>query len=243
MCDLWQHTTERDTPAERSPRRSPTRDRHSTARTSRSARSSCTTPAASSIPALCPTTTTMASPPRSLASSRVIVESHPALVGARTRRFLEALHRHQAADVVASARSRDGARDGTSRGARAAEQEDDGRRFLLAAGRLRSLGVALRVFLLVSPPFVPTDEQDEWLLRSIDRGVRSRRDGRVAHSDATGKRRARRARRERPLPAALDCSISSGASTLALARVGSGRRPACLPISGIWSGSPIVGTA
>ena len=40
--------------------------------------------------------------------------------------------------------------------------------FLRAADRLESLGVALRVFLLVSPPFVPDAEQDEWLLRSID---------------------------------------------------------------------------
>ena len=40
--------------------------------------------------------------------------------------------------------------------------------FLQAAGRLKSLGVALRVFLLVSPPFVPPADQDEWLLRSID---------------------------------------------------------------------------
>ncbi len=40
--------------------------------------------------------------------------------------------------------------------------------FAVAAGRLQSLGVALRVFLLVSPPFVPLAEQDDWLLRSID---------------------------------------------------------------------------
>jgi hypothetical protein len=28
--------------------------------------------------------------------------------------------------------------------------------------------VALRVFLLVSPPFVPDADQDDWLLRSVD---------------------------------------------------------------------------
>ena len=37
-----------------------------------------------------------------------------------------------------------------------------------AAGHLSELGVAVRVFLLVSPPFVPREQQDEWLLRSID---------------------------------------------------------------------------
>ena len=37
-----------------------------------------------------------------------------------------------------------------------------------AADALADRGVALRVFLLISPPFVPLHEQDAWLLRSID---------------------------------------------------------------------------
>lgn len=40
--------------------------------------------------------------------------------------------------------------------------------FRLAADQLRQRAVALRAFLLVSPPFVPPDHQDDWLLRSID---------------------------------------------------------------------------
>jgi hypothetical protein len=40
--------------------------------------------------------------------------------------------------------------------------------FRLAADQLRRRAVALRAFLLVSPPFVPPDAQDDWLLRSID---------------------------------------------------------------------------
>jgi uncharacterized Fe-S cluster-containing MiaB family protein len=39
--------------------------------------------------------------------------------------------------------------------------------FAHAAEALKDRGVALRVFLLISPPFVPAEEQDEWLLRSI----------------------------------------------------------------------------
>ena len=39
--------------------------------------------------------------------------------------------------------------------------------FTLAAERLLTRGVSLRVFLLISPPFVPLDEQNDWLLRSI----------------------------------------------------------------------------
>ncbi len=41
-------------------------------------------------------------------------------------------------------------------------------RFAHAAAELRRRDVALRVFLLISPPFIPADEQDAWLLRSID---------------------------------------------------------------------------
>ena len=37
-----------------------------------------------------------------------------------------------------------------------------------AASALADMGVALRVFLLVSPPFIADAEQDEWLARSID---------------------------------------------------------------------------
>ena len=40
--------------------------------------------------------------------------------------------------------------------------------FARAAAELRRRDVALRVFLLISPPFIPAEEQDAWLLRSID---------------------------------------------------------------------------
>jgi archaeosine synthase beta-subunit len=101
--------------------------------------------------------------------SRVIVESHPSLVGARTIRFLEALDRHCSADMSPPALE-------VAMGLETAHPEAlerlnkrmtvDG--FLRAADRLRSLGAALRVFLLVAPPFVPDAEQDDWLRRSID---------------------------------------------------------------------------
>jgi uncharacterized Fe-S cluster-containing MiaB family protein len=40
--------------------------------------------------------------------------------------------------------------------------------FEVAAAALRSRGIAVRVFLLVSPPFVPEADQEAWLIRSID---------------------------------------------------------------------------
>ena len=39
--------------------------------------------------------------------------------------------------------------------------------FASAAGTLRRLGVSLRVFVLIGPPFVPGDEQDHWLLATV----------------------------------------------------------------------------
>ncbi len=101
--------------------------------------------------------------------TRVIVESHPSLVGARTTRFLAALESRRTPDAPAPALE-------VAMGLETAHPDALERLhkrmtvegFLLAADELRSMGVALRVFLLVSPPFVPHAEQDEWLRRSID---------------------------------------------------------------------------
>ena len=40
--------------------------------------------------------------------------------------------------------------------------------FAAAARALDDRGVALRVFLLISPPFIDPGDQDAWLLRSVD---------------------------------------------------------------------------
>ena len=98
--------------------------------------------------------------------SRVIVESHPALVGPRVDRWLAALARDPTAPPQLE----------VAIGLETAHQEALDRlnkRFTLAdfaraAQALADRGAALRVFLLISPPFVPASEQDAWLLRSID---------------------------------------------------------------------------
>jgi archaeosine synthase beta-subunit len=99
---------------------------------------------------------------------QVIVESHPALVGPRVDRFLAALERHgDPADLP---------RLEVAMGLETAHPEALDRlnkRFTLggftrASRMLADLGVALRVFLLISPPFVPVDEQDAWLQASVD---------------------------------------------------------------------------
>jgi radical SAM enzyme (TIGR01210 family) len=100
---------------------------------------------------------------------RVIVESHPALIGARLDRFLEALNRRRAASGVPVQLEVAMGLETASRDAleRLHKRMTVGQ-FAAAAEALRSRGVALRTFLLISPPFVPADEQDVWLLHSID---------------------------------------------------------------------------
>lgn len=104
---------------------------------------------------------------------RVIVESHPALLGRRLVAFKERLRR--------AAERRDGSSDArgpaleVAVGVETAHPEalerldkhvtlDDLRR---AGDVLAEVGAALRAFLLINPPFVPHDEQDHWLVESV----------------------------------------------------------------------------
>jgi radical SAM enzyme (TIGR01210 family) len=102
----------------------------------------------------------------------VIVESHPALVDdrrCRVDRFLESL-------AAASARADTPTTLEVAIGLETAHPDaldrlnkrftvDDFRR---AATALVGRGIAVRVFLLIAPPFVPAFEQDDWLRRSLD---------------------------------------------------------------------------
>ena len=99
--------------------------------------------------------------------SRVIVESHPTLVGPRVDRLRSALDRHDhgqpAALEVAMGleTAHPEALDALNKRFRLDE-------FAAAARALKERDVALRVFLLISPPFIAPEEQDEWLLQSLD---------------------------------------------------------------------------
>ena len=120
-----------------------------------------------------------------------------------------------------------------------------------AADFLREHDIALRVFVLLNPPFMPADEAVEWACRSLDSGRRLRRRGLRGDSDSRRQRRhgsadrrrrsraARRhcgARRSRPsvehgLSRArpmLACSPTSGTSTLLRLRLLARRRAARL---------------
>jgi hypothetical protein len=101
--------------------------------------------------------------------SRVVVESHPALVGPRVDRLLDALVRHRSGRQPSAALE-------VAMGLETAHPQaldSLNKHFTLAgfeaaAQALLRRGVALRVFLLISPPFVAAADQDQWLLRSLD---------------------------------------------------------------------------
>ncbi len=102
---------------------------------------------------------------------QVVVEAHPALVGARTARLIEVF---AAASGDASGPALEVAMGLETVHPGALELLNKGitfERFRQAADQLHAVGATLRVFLLIAPPFMPAGEQDRWLLRSIDSAV------------------------------------------------------------------------
>jgi radical SAM enzyme (TIGR01210 family) len=103
---------------------------------------------------------------------QVIVESHPSLVTehrGRVDRWVEVLSAHcDASGDPASLEVAIGLET-----AHPAALDRLNKRFTVdgfrrAAASLLGRGISLRVFLLISPPFVSGPEQDEWLRRSLD---------------------------------------------------------------------------
>ncbi len=136
--------------------------------------------------------------------SRVIVESHPALVGPRVDRLLDgARSASRTWGTVGAARSRDGPGDRAPGRARSTEQAvHAGTTSRRPPAALDDRGVALRVFLLISPPFVPVARAGRLAAAFGGRGLLLRRLRRVAGAHAAGQWRDRRAGRRRIVPRA-----------------------------------------
>jgi radical SAM enzyme (TIGR01210 family) len=163
MCDLWRYTTITDTPAGAIP--------------AQIARARCE--AGTSIDAMKLYNAGSFFDPRAVPDSdyaaivntlaglsRVVVESHPALIGPRVDRLIDELRRTPTrAPALEVAMGLETAHpDALERLNKRFTLEQ----FQAAARALRERGIALRVFLLISPPFVPGADQDDWLLRSLD---------------------------------------------------------------------------
>ena len=99
--------------------------------------------------------------------SRVIVESHPALIGPRVDEWLGAL-RAEAVDRAPALEVAMGLETAHPEALERLNKRMTLDQFRRAAGQLQCRDVALRVFVLVAPPFVPASEQAQWLGRSVD---------------------------------------------------------------------------
>jgi archaeosine synthase beta-subunit len=160
MCDLWQYTTVEDTPAGAIPRQ--------VADACRELDDGGLAPAHVKLynagsffdPRAVPESDYGAIAQLLRRFSHVIVESHPSLIGARVDRLTAVL---QSTLEVAM-----GLETAHPEALAMLHKRMDLPLFQRAAGELRDRRIALRVFVLVSPPFIAPDQQDVWLLRSID---------------------------------------------------------------------------
>ena len=100
---------------------------------------------------------------------QVVVESHPALIGERVDRFLDALDLHRSAQGGAvQLEIAMGLETVHPAALERLHKRMTVNQFVDAANRLIERRVEVRVFLLIAPPFVPAEEQDAWLQASID---------------------------------------------------------------------------
>jgi radical SAM enzyme (TIGR01210 family) len=96
--------------------------------------------------------------------SRVIVESHPRLIGHRVDQFMAALPTRDTPVLEVAM----GLETAHPIALERLNKHVTLAQFGAAADALHARGVALRVFLLIAPPFIEPDEQDAWLRRSLD---------------------------------------------------------------------------
>jgi radical SAM enzyme (TIGR01210 family) len=168
MCDLWRYTTVTDTPAGAIPHQ--IADALSTLRASgEAAPPHLKLYNAGSFfdPRAVPPDDDEAIAAIVGPARRVIVESHPALVGDRTWRFQEQLRRFNRThdcELEVAMGLETAHPDAFARLNKGCTVDD----VVDAAAALAAHGVGLRVFLLVHPPFVARAERTRWLLRSID---------------------------------------------------------------------------
>lgn len=164
MCDLWRHTLDVDTPAGAIPHQVALAIEQLTQGTEPSPRHLKLYNAGSFFdPRAVPPGDYRATAAHLAPFDRVVVESHPALIGPRVLEWTSLLEATsevamglETAHPAALARLNKG-------------MSVDG--FARAAEWLTARGIGVRVFLLVQPPFVPRELQAHWLLRSLDTAI------------------------------------------------------------------------
>lgn len=166
MCDLWQHTLEHDTPVGAIPRQIElamielSRDTAAFPEHLKLYNAGSFFDPRAVPPADYPAIAGLVSP-----FQRVVVESHPALVGPRVDEWQSVFDGSlEVAMGLETAHP-----DALRRLNKGMTVES----FTRAAEWLSTRAVAVRVFLLVHPPFIPQEERDHWLLRSVDVAIDS----------------------------------------------------------------------
>ena len=160
MCDLWRSTTRDDTPAGAIPAQIQAARRTWRDRREEISRLKLYNASNFFDPRAVPEIDYAEIGAQLRGLEQVIVESHPSLIGDRVARFYAALHGPRLEVAMGLETAHSAALDAINK----RMTLDD---FSRAAEHLRRRDISLRVFLLIYPPFVPVNEQDEWLLRSV----------------------------------------------------------------------------
>ena len=202
MCDLWRYTTEEDTPTGAIPAQLDQLLAELDARPEEASPSVVKLYNAGSFfdPRAVPVSDYDAIASRLAEFDHVVVESHPALVGPALDQLRDVLARHtrpghapvglevamglETAHPISLARLH-----------KRMTLED----FRRAAEYLKAREVALRVFVLVHPPFIPSAEREESLARSVDFAFALRRVRCLADPHPLWQRRHGSSGRSRPL--------------------------------------------
>ena len=100
--------------------------------------------------------------------SHVIVESHPALVGPRVDRWLDALARSGDRSKAPRLEVAMGLETAHPVALERLHKRMSVEDFESAAAALTARGVRVRAFVLIAPPFIPDAEQERWLLHSME---------------------------------------------------------------------------
>lgn len=169
MCDLWQYTTTADTPAGAVPAQIAAARLALEEHQERVAHMKLYNAGSFFDPRAVPPGDYDDIAVKLEGLDRVIVESHPALIGSRVDRLLEALDRRRVASgAPVQLEVAMGLETANPTALEQLHKRMTVDEFAAAAEKLKHRSVAVRVFLLISPPFILPDEQDAWLLHSID---------------------------------------------------------------------------
>jgi radical SAM enzyme (TIGR01210 family) len=161
MCDLWRSTTHGDTPAGAIPLQLAAARQEWRDRSERVSRLKLYNASNFFDPRAVPEADYASIASHLDDLDQVIVESHPSLVGPRVEQFLSALRGPSLEVAMGLETVHPTALDALNK----RMTSDD---FARASDWLRARSVSIRVFLLIHPPFIGLDEQDEWLVRSVD---------------------------------------------------------------------------